>query len=90
MSLWAIAVLAAFVVIGVLLRLRFGNLYRRAVEAFEARSGVGSKTALMLVGGATVAVWLVIAFTADEASRGGLEEIFQWFQMPKDEPEAAP
>ena len=90
MSLWAIAVLAAFAVIGLLLRLRFGNLYRRAVAALEARSGIDSKTALMLVGGATVAVWLIIAFTADEAARGGLEEIFEWFRVPSDEPAAAP
>lgn len=89
MSLWAIAVLAAFAVIGVLLRLRFGNLYRRSVEAFEARSGLDSKTALMLIGGATVAVWLIIAFTADEASRGGLEQLFEWFRMPGNEPETA-
>ena len=32
----------------------------------------------------------VIAFTADEASRGGLEELFEWFRVPRDEPEAAP
>ncbi len=89
MSLWAIAVLAAFAVIGVLLRLRFGNLYRKAVEAFEARSGVDSKTALMLVGGTTVAVWLIIAFTTDEASRGGLEQLFEWFKLPRDESETA-
>jgi uncharacterized metal-binding protein len=89
MSLWAIAVLAAFAVIGVLLRLRFGNLYRRSVEAFEARSVLDSKTALMLIGGATVAVWLIIAFTADEASRGGLEQLIEWFRMPGNEPETA-
>ena len=90
MSLWAIAVLAAFAVIGVLLRLRFGNLYRKGIEAFEARSGVDSKTALMLVGGATVAVWLIIAFTAEEAYRGGLEQLFEWFRVPGDEPEPTP
>ncbi len=90
MSLWAIAVLAAFAVIGVLLRLRFGNLYRKGVEAFEARTGIGSKTALMLVGGATVAVWLIIAFTADQASRGGLEQLFDWFRVPSGGPESTP
>ncbi len=90
MSVWAIAVLAAFVVIGLLLRLRFGNLYRKGIEAFEAHSGVDSKTALMFIGGATVAVWLVIAFTADEAARGGLDQLFEWFRVPGDEPEVAP
>ncbi len=90
MSIWAIAVIAAFVAVGVLLRLRFGNIYRRMVVAFEARSGLDSKTALMLVGGGTVLVWLIIAFTADEASRGGLQELFEWFRVPGNEPEAAP
>ena len=90
MSFWAIAALLAFVAVGILLRLRFGNLYRKLVEALEARSGLDSKTALMLVGGATVVVWLVVAFTADEASRGGLEALFEWFRVPKEEPEAAP
>ena len=90
MSIWAIAVIAAFVAVGVLLRLRFGNIYRRMVEAFEARSGLDSKTALILVGGGTVLVWLIIAFTADEASRGGLQELFEWFRVPGNEPEAAP
>ena len=90
MSFWAIAALLAFVGVGILLRLRFGNLYRKLVEALEARSGLDSKTALMLVGGATVVVWLVVAFTADEASRGGLEALFEWFRVPKEEPEAAP
>ena len=90
MSFWALAVLVAFTVVGVILRLRFGNLYRKAVEAFEARSGVDSKTALMLIGGATVLVWLVIAFTADEATRGGLDDLFDWLRVPKDEPEPAP
>ena len=90
MSLWAIAVIAAFVAVGVLLRLRFGNLYRRMVEAFEVRSRLDSKTALMLFGCATVLVWLIIAFTAEEDARGGLQELFEWFRVPKDEPEAAP
>ena len=83
MSFWAIAALLAFVAVGILLRLRFGNLYRKLVEALEARSGLDSKTA-------TVVVWLVVAFTADEASRGGLEALFEWFRVPKEEPEAAP
>ena len=90
MSFWAIAALLAFVAVGILLRLRFGNLYRKLVEALEARSGLDSKTALMLVGGATVVVWLVVAFTADEASRGGLEALFERVRVPKEEPEAAP
>ena len=90
MSFWAIAALLAFVAVGILLRLRFGNLYRKLVEALEARSGLDPKTALMLVGGATVVVWLVVAFTADEGSRGGLEALFEWFRVPKEEPEAAP
>ena len=90
MSFWSIAALVAFVVVGILLRLRFGNLYRKLVEAFEARSGLDSKTALMLAGGATVVVWLVIAFTADEASRGGLEQLFEWFRVPEEEPGSAP
>ena len=90
MSLWAIAVIAVFAVVGVLLRLRFGNLYQRMVEAFEARSRLDSKTALMLFGCATVLVWLIVAFTTDEASRGGLRELFEWFRVPKDAPGAAP
>ncbi len=87
MTLWALTILAVCTAIGVLLRLRYGNVFRRLLQAFEARSGITARTAILIAGGATILVWFAIALTADPESRGGLDELMEGFDLTPAESE---
>lgn len=86
MTVWAIAVLAAFTILGIVLRWRFGNLWRQAVEAFQRRGGINPRTALMLFGCATVIVWFLVALTVEEDERGGWQELKEFFRLESPQP----
>jgi len=75
-GLWLIAVLGCAVVLAVLLRRRYGNLYAKLTGAFERTTGLGWPTFLRALGILTLLAWAVV-YLAFGSGEKGLGELFQ-------------
>ncbi len=75
--IWVLSAIAALLIAAIIIRTRFGNVYQRSVDLFEAKTGLSLRSLLLLAGGATLAVWLVVALTIDEGARPPLQKLFE-------------
>ena len=83
--IWILFAVAFLLIAAIIIRVRFGNIYQRGVDVFEARTGLSLRNLLLVAGGATLAAWLIIALTTDEAARTPLRKLFELI-----EPQPAP
>ncbi|MDH3595493.1 MAG: hypothetical protein OEU09_17890 [Rhodospirillales bacterium] len=82
-----IALLVALIMTGILLRRRYGNVYKAMTEALERKTGLQMAAIWRGLGIATLVVWLLVYLIFGGEEEAGLDQLFRGlFQAPSGEP----
>ena len=82
-----IALLVALIITGIVIRRRYGNIYKIMTETLERATGLEMATIWRGLGIATLVVWLAIYLIFGGEEEAGLDRLFRGiFQAPSGEP----